>query len=75
MAAMIRSVSSRRARPSGIPSYSPATAIGSPNSTVTFASRGSRDPTGCRRSVPVRPTGTTGTPAVSARWATPVRPR
>ena len=25
--------------------------------------------------LPIRPTGTTGTPAVSARWATPVRPR
>ena len=46
--AMIRSVSSRRARPDGTPSYSPATRIGSPKRTVTstFPSRGRLAPTG-----------------------------
>ena len=75
IAAMMRSVSSRRARPLGTPSYSPATVIGSPKRTDTFARRGRLEPTGWMSSVPARPTGTTGQPAVRARCATPVRPR
>ena len=56
MAAMIRSVSSRRARPDGTPSYSPATVIGSPTRTVTStrASRGRLEPTGWMSSVPMQ---------------------
>ena len=42
---------------------------------VTRAILGNRAPTGWILSVSLSPTGTTGTPAVSARWATPVRPR
>ena len=77
MAPMIRSVRSRRARPLGTPSYSSATVIGSPTRTVTstLPSRGRLAPTGWMSSVPSRPTGTTGQPAVRARCATPVRPR
>ena len=49
--------------------------IGVPKATVTSASRRPRAPTGWTLSVPMSPTGTTGTPAVSERNATPVRPR
>ena len=48
--------------------------MGRPKATRTFASRGKLAPIGCTRSVPTRPTGTTGTPAVRASQATPVRP-
>ena len=74
MASMTSSVRRRRALPAGTPAYGSGQ-IGRPKETRTFATRGKLAPIGCTRSVPMRPTGTTGTPAVSARKATPVRPR
>ena len=55
----------------------PRDRIGSPTRTVTSTRprRGRLAPTGWMSSVPISPTGTTGAPDVSARWATPVRPR
>jgi hypothetical protein len=73
MASITASVMTRRARPAGMPAYAPGS-MGGPKRTVTLARRGTLLPMGCTASVPMRPTGTTGTPAVRASQATPVRP-
>jgi hypothetical protein len=75
IASMIRSVTTRRARPlPAIPRCS-GKVSGSPKVTDTLCGRGQRESTGCTRSVPCTATGTTGQSAVSASHATPVLPR
>ncbi|WP_371859201.1 hypothetical protein [Frigoribacterium faeni] len=71
---MISSVACRRALPDEAAPWCDRSS-GSPKATVNRRRRGTLEPTGCSSSVPIRPTGTTGAPLVSASQATPVRPR